>query len=85
MIALPLATRKARYIMIFLSALVLSGAIVYLANQNAGALLIAAGCAAAVLKWLAGLPAWQSKPTARPDVSTETRQAAPGGPPAPTA
>jgi hypothetical protein len=65
--------------MIFLSALVLSGAIVYLVDSDRGALLIAAGCALALVKWLAGLPAWQSKPTARPDVSTETQEAAQAG------
>lgn len=41
--------------MIFLSSLVLAGAIVYLANDNAGALLIAAGCALALVTWAAGL------------------------------
>lgn len=41
--------------MIFLSALVLAGAIVYLVNDNAGALLIAAGCTAALVKWLYGV------------------------------
>lgn len=39
--------------MIFLSSLVLEGAIVYSTNDNAGALLIAAGCALAAIKWLA--------------------------------
>lgn len=65
--------------MIFLAALVLSGAIVYLANPDAGALLIAAGCALALVKWLAGLPAWQSTHTIRPDVPTETKEAAQAG------
>ncbi len=67
--------------MIFLSSLVLSGALVYLANPDAGALLIAAGCALALVKWLAGLPAWQSKPTARRDVPAETQEAAQAGSP----
>ncbi len=65
--------------MIFLSALVLSGAIVYLTNPDAGALLIAAGCAAAAVKWLSGLAIWQSKPTARRDVPTENQEAAQAG------
>lgn len=38
--------------MIFWCTLVLSGAIVYLANDQAGALLIAAGCALAIVVWL---------------------------------
>lgn len=38
--------------MIFLSSLVLAGAIVYLVNDQAGALLIAAGCALALVRWL---------------------------------
>ena len=41
--------------MIFLSSLVLAGAVVYLANPDGGALMIAAGCAAAVVTWLAPL------------------------------
>jgi hypothetical protein len=39
--------------MLFLSSLVLAGAIVYTVNPDGGALMIAAGCAAAVVKWLA--------------------------------
>lgn len=38
--------------MLFLAALVLGGAIVYLVNPDGGALMIAASCAAAVVKWL---------------------------------
>lgn len=60
--------------MIFFSALVLSGAIVYLVDSDRGALLIAVGCALAGGKWLLGLPIWQSKPTARPDVPPETQE-----------
>jgi hypothetical protein len=39
--------------MSFLSSLILAGAIVYSTNDHAGALLIAAGCALAVVRWLA--------------------------------
>lgn len=39
--------------MIFLSALIIAGAIVYLVNEPAGAGLIAAGCALALVRWIA--------------------------------
>lgn len=41
--------------MLFMAALVLSGGVVYLVNPDGGALMIAAGCAAAVVKWLASV------------------------------
>ena len=41
--------------MLFLSSLVLAGAVVYLVNPDGGALMIAAGCTAAVVKWLASM------------------------------
>lgn len=39
--------------MLFFSSLVLAGALIYSTNDKAGALLIAAGCALALVKWLA--------------------------------
>lgn len=44
--------------MMFLSALVLAGAIVYSSNDRAGALLIAAGIALAAVKWLSERLPW---------------------------
>jgi hypothetical protein len=38
--------------MLFISSLVIAGAIVYSSNDQAGALLFAAGCALALVKWL---------------------------------
>lgn len=38
--------------MLFLSSLVIAGALVYSSNDQAGALLIATGCALALVKWL---------------------------------
>lgn len=65
--------------MIFIAALTLSGAIIYLVDSDRGALLITAGCGLALVKWIAGLPTWQSKPPARPDVPPETQEAAQAG------
>lgn len=39
--------------MTFLIVLLLCGTLLYLVNPNSGALLIAAGCALAVVRWLA--------------------------------
>lgn len=39
--------------MLFFASLVLAGGLVYLVNDHAGAVLIAAGCALALVKWLA--------------------------------
>lgn len=44
--------------MTFPAALVLAGAIVYSANDKAGALLIAAGCALALVRWLSEHWSW---------------------------
>lgn len=38
--------------MLFLSALVLGGSIVYLVNDQAGSVMIAAGCALALVDWI---------------------------------
>ena len=39
--------------MLFFCSLVIAGGLVYSTNDNAGALLIAAGCALALVRWLA--------------------------------
>jgi hypothetical protein len=39
--------------MIFFSSLIIAGGLVYSSNDHAGALLIATGCALALVKWLA--------------------------------
>lgn len=45
--------------MTFSVALVLGGSLVYLANGDAGALMIAAGCAVELVRWLnRHLPQW---------------------------
>jgi hypothetical protein len=46
---------------VFFSAMVLGGSIVYLANDQAGSILIAAGCALAVVWWFYKLFQGRSK------------------------